>query len=216
MPKYTDEAGIVIDTGEVSIKDMQDEAKRLLGHNNTLLSEKRAEAEKRKAAEEAVAAAQAEVTSVKTTIESEWAQKLTAKETELASTTAIAEKYKKSVLDMAVNGPASELANKLTTAPELALPHIKQRLTAEVSAEGEIVTKVVGKDGKPSEMSIDDLMKELAADTKLAPIIKASQARGGGNGPAHTTSGTKPSGTQTETVAEAAARRIAARAAEGK
>jgi len=214
VPKYTDEAGNVIDTGEVSIKDMQDETKRLLGHNNTLLGEKRTESEKRKVAEEAAATALADVANVRTTIEAEWTQKLTAKETELLALSSTADKYKKSVLDMAVNGPAAELANTHTTAPDLAVLYIKQRLTAEIDAEGNIVTKVIGKDGKPSDMSIDALMAELATDKKLAPVMKASQARGGGNGPVGSPAAVTKF--KTESVADATARRTAERAAAGK
>lgn len=214
VPKYTDEAGVMFDTGDITIKDLQDEQKRLVTHNSTLLGEKRSETEKRRLAEEATASAVADAASTKTTVEAEWTAKIVAKDTELASATSLADKYKSTVLSLAIDTPARELASSLTTAPDLAMPHIKSRLTAEFGADGNVITKVLGKDGKVSDMTIDALMTELIADPKLAPIMKASQARGGGGGP-------KPDGQvatkpQTETVAQATARRIAERAASGK
>lgn len=204
----------MFDTGDITIKDLQDEQKRLVTHNSTLLGEKRSETEKRRLAEEATASAVADAASTKTTVEAEWTAKIVAKDTELASATSLADKYKSTVLSLAIDTPARELASSLTTAPDLAMPHIKSRLTAEFGADGNVITKVLGKDGKVSDMTIDALMTELIADPKLAPIMKASQARGGGGGP-------KPDGQvatkpQTETVAQATARRIAERAASGK
>jgi len=216
VPKYTDEANVVFDTGDVTIKEIQDEIKRLQTHNTTLLGEKRSEADKRRVAEEATASAVAEVVTVKSSVEAEWTTKITAKDAELAAASTLAEKYKTSALSLAIDSPARELATTLTTAPDLALPHIKSRLSAEIGADGSIVTKVLSKDGKASDMTLDALMAELIADPKLTPIMKASQASGGGGGPrggsGHQAS-TKP---KTETVAEATARRIAERAAAGK
>ena len=59
------------------------------------------------------------------------------------------------------------------------LPHIQPRLAMELR-EGEPVTVVIGLDGKPSAMTIEELKAELAATQVLAPLIAASKAAGGG------------------------------------
>ncbi len=46
--------------------------------------------------------------------------------------------------------------------------------------EGVPVTVVIGLDGKPSAMTIEELKAELAATQVLAPLIAASKAAGGG------------------------------------
>lgn len=59
------------------------------------------------------------------------------------------------------------------------LPHIQPRLAMELR-EGVPVTGVIGLDGKPSAMTIEELKAELAATQVLAPLIAASKAAGGG------------------------------------
>jgi len=59
------------------------------------------------------------------------------------------------------------------------LPHIQPRLAMELR-EGVPVTVVIGLDGKPSAMTIEELKAELAATQVLAPLIAASKAAGGG------------------------------------
>lgn len=180
MPKYTAEDGTVIDTGDVTIEHLQEETSRLRKHSETLLGEKKAETTKRVTLEQELAAI-----NDKTAAQlKERDDQLTQLNESLKGVSVKVDLFKQTVVDLAVNGPAIELANNLTTAPDLALPHIRSRLSAEVDeATGKAVTKVLDKAGKPSEMTLDDLMKELAADSKLAPIIKGSRARGsGGNG----------------------------------
>jgi len=46
--------------------------------------------------------------------------------------------------------------------------------------DGVPVTVVIGQDGKPSALTIDELKSELAANPAFAPIIAASKAAGGG------------------------------------
>ena len=46
--------------------------------------------------------------------------------------------------------------------------------------DGVPVTVVLGQDGKPSALTIDDLKSELTANQAFAPIIAASKAAGGG------------------------------------
>lgn len=179
MPKYTGEDGVIIDTGDLTVQQIQEEAARLRKHSETLLGEKKAESTKRTQLEQELAAI-----GEKTALQlKERDDQLATLSESLKGSSAKVDLFKQTVADLAVNGPAIELANNLTTAPDLALPHIRARLSAEVDeATGKAVTKVLDKAGKPSELTLEDLMKELAADTKLAPIIKGSRARGSGNG----------------------------------
>lgn len=89
---------------------------------------------------------------------------------------------------MLVDNVAQSIASKISTAPELILPHIKARLKAEFN-EGKAVTRVLDKDGNPSALSIEDLQKEILANPVFAPIIIGSKASGSGAEGGHSGSG---------------------------
>lgn len=89
--------------------------------------------------------------------------------------------YQQQLQKLTVGQTATTLAAELAipgSAPVL-LPHIQARLSMEIR-DGVPVTVVIGKDGKPSALTIDDLKSELAAEPAFAPIIAASKAAGGG------------------------------------
>lgn len=88
-------------------------------------------------------------------------------------------KYKKFTETSLIDGAALALATKISTAPALLLPHIKSRLVADMEGDTP-VTKVIGADGKPSDMTIEKLGEEFVANKDFASIIIASKARGGG------------------------------------
>lgn len=88
-----------------------------------------------------------------------------------------------------VDNIATRMANEISAAPDLILPHIKNRLSAELQ-EGQFVTRVLDKDGKPSALSIEELQKEISQDKRFSLIIKGSGASGGGA----SGGGKKPSG----------------------
>lgn len=94
-----------------------------------------------------------------------------------------------------VDNAALALATKISTSPGLLLPHIRSRLVTDMSGD-EPVTKVLGADGKPSELSIDKLGEEFVANKDFAAIIKASNGSGGGTPPNRSVeplgSGTQP------------------------
>ena len=92
-----------------------------------------------------------------------------------------ADKLRDQMRRLLVRDKARALAEEISTAPELILPHIESRMSAEFDGETPI-TRVLDVDGKPSAASIDDLRKELVATPKFAAIIKASSASGGGAG----------------------------------
>lgn len=89
--------------------------------------------------------------------------------------------YQQQLQKLTVGQTATTLAAELAipgSAPVL-LPHIQARLSMEIR-DGVPVTVVLGQDGKPSALTIDDLKSELTANQAFAPIIAASKAAGGG------------------------------------
>lgn len=62
----------------------------------------------------------------------------------------------------------------------LLLPHIQSRLAAEV-VDGRAVVKVLGSDGKPSALTVDELKTEFQNNAAFASVIVGSKARGGGS-----------------------------------
>lgn len=76
---------------------------------------------------------------------------------------------------------AAELAvvtNGVSSAKAL-LPHIERRLSMEVNGD-EIKVRVLGADGKPSALTLDQLKDEFRNDAAFAPLIQASKAGGSG------------------------------------
>jgi hypothetical protein len=92
-----------------------------------------------------------------------------------------------------VDNAALALATKISTSPALLLPHIRLRLIADMTGD-EPVTKVIGADGKPTDLTIDKLGEEFVANKDFATIIKASNGSGGGTPPKPTV---KPLGSGT-------------------
>lgn len=73
---------------------------------------------------------------------------------------------------------ARALAAKLSASPDLLLPHILARLAFDMDG-GTPKTRVL-KDGKLSELTIDDLEKEILASPTFAPVLIGSRGSGGG------------------------------------
>lgn len=215
MPKYTGPNGEVIDTGDVTIEDMQAEALRLKNHNNALIGEKRAATEKAQELTSKVSELETAIAGFDTKL-GEATTALAAKDAELVPLKANASKAEKLTAELtrvSVDSIAQSLAAK-TKSPELMLPHIKSRLQAEIDeASLSVKTVILDKDGKPSALTPDDLYKEFAANPVFAPVMSASQARGG---PARVQ--TPPAGGQTPgalpSLQEQVAARKAARAAQ--
>lgn len=84
---------------------------------------------------------------------------------------------------MLVDKEAARLAGELALAgcAGVLLPHIRARLAVDY-ADGAPITRVLGTDGKPSALTLDELKQEFAANEAFAPIIAGSKASGGGAG----------------------------------
>lgn len=109
------------------------------------------------------------------TLEKSWNAKLAAQQEESKATIERLTNHTRRTL---VDNIASQIAHKISTAPKVILPHIKQRLLADFDGD-EPTTKVLGKDGKPSDLTIDDLAAEFVANKDFSAIITASNASGG-------------------------------------
>ena len=72
------------------------------------------------------------------------------------------------------------MANRISKSPKLILPHIMSGLVAEFDADDNPIIKVLGEDGKPSTVSLENFEKALVSDKDFADIMIASKASGGG------------------------------------
>lgn len=85
-------------------------------------------------------------------------------------------KAQAATLDKTVSELATELAGNRSG---LLVPHIRQRLVIE-SPDGNNIVRVLGKDGKASALSVEDLKNEIKSDELFAPVIQAGRASGSG------------------------------------
>ena len=148
---------------------------KLLGEKKTL----QARVDATTAAEEAARLEALRAKGDVTALEASYNEKLTASE---AKYRAEIDKRDNAVKQAAINEAATTLTAKISTAPGLMLPHVKQRLRAEIGDDGAVIVRVLDPQGKASAHSVNDLEKELLANKDFAPIIRASSATGGGAG----------------------------------
>lgn len=113
-------------------------------------------------------------------LEASWNEKLNKQKTESEASIS---KLQGFLDETMVSSVATKLASEISNAPALILPHILKRLTPDYTGDKPI-TKVLDKDGKVSELTLEDLKKELLTTEDFAPILVATRAKGaGGNTP---------------------------------
>jgi len=78
-----------------------------------------------------------------------------------------------------VDNVATQIAARISTAPDVILPHVKARLKPEFT-DVVAVTKVVNADGSPSALTLDELADEFRSSPSFAAIIIGSKGTGGG------------------------------------
>lgn len=109
-------------------------------------------------------------------LEGSWKEKLAAAKAESEGRL---QKAQSTLQKLLVDNVAQSIASKISTAPDLILPHVKARLTAEDTSDG-FVTRVLDREGKPSAFTLEELQKDLATDKRFGAIIIGSKASGGG------------------------------------
>lgn len=113
-----------------------------------------------------------------TAIEKSWQEKL-----DVANNTSATEitSLQGIIQDVTVGAASSSMANIIAVDGSAAvlIPHIKSRLTMEMR-EGKPHIAVLGKDGKASATTLDELKIEISENAAFAPIIKGSSASGTG------------------------------------
>lgn len=110
-------------------------------------------------------------------IEKSWQEKMTAaisaKDAELAQ-------YQQMVSALTVGSSATAIsAEVFGEHAELMMPHVNSRLTYEI-AEGKPKVRVLGPDGKPSALSVDELKAEFKNNQKFAQFVVGTKANGAG------------------------------------
>lgn len=109
-------------------------------------------------------------------LETSWQKKF---EDEIAKKDVEIGKLTKFADDTLVQSVAGTIASEISTVPALMKREIAGRLTVDHSGETP-VTKVIGDDGKPSALTIDELKKSFVDNKEFASIIKGTNASGGG------------------------------------
>lgn len=111
-------------------------------------------------------------------LEKSWAGKLSAREQELnAKISALNASLQHTLVDKEAEKLAASLAIEGSSA--LLVPHIKQRLGVQESEEG-FKTMVLDEFGKPSALTIGELINEFKARPEFSPVLAGSRASGGG------------------------------------
>ena len=113
------------------------------------------------------------------TLEKSWQKKL---DDANAASQAKIDKLTSHTTKTLVDNVALSVATKISNAPSIILPHIRARLQANFDGD-EPTTVVLGKDGKPSAMTIDELSAEFVANKDFSAIITGSKASGGAGKP---------------------------------
>ena len=92
-----------------------------------------------------------------------------------------AKKLSDTIHTLTIDKKALEIASELAVdgCSDALLPHIKSRLRLEFENDQPVI-KVLDLQGNLSATNINDFSKEIAETKFLAPLIKASSARGGG------------------------------------
>lgn len=156
--------------------------KKLEANNASLVDEKKAETVKAKEAQDkAVSEATAKALKDRDfdAMNTSWQEKFDALATEKAAgeeknATAI----NKLTSGAAVSKLAAEMALKGTESNFEKL--IKDRIGVEMR-DGDAITVVLDKDGKPSAATLDDFKKELSGDASFKPFLAGSKGSGGGD-----------------------------------
>lgn len=108
-------------------------------------------------------------------IEKGWKDKL---DKATRDSTAIIGKQKEFIERSLRDGLADKIATKISTMPRLMSKELRERIVVDFEGD-EPVTKILGKDGKPSDMTVEQLEKEFLQNGEFKAILIGSHATGG-------------------------------------
>lgn len=157
-------------------ESLRESVAKLEKNNQELLKQK---SDAKKAAEAAALEAAKKGGDIEA-VEKSWIEKYQKLEAETGQTV---QQLNGMVNNLTVGATGHSIASKLALEPQyidVLMPHILQRLSMEM-VNGKPTTRVLGKDGKPSALTLDELADELKGDARFAPIIVGSRAGGGGS-----------------------------------
>jgi len=183
---YTEKDGkfVLGINGLPDVKSYEESIGKMEAKLQELLGEKKAEAEKRRVAE-AQARKEAEEAAKRAgdtdALERSWQEKYDAKVTELTSRFEPEINKLQGFLSRAtVESDARKIVSEIALqgSEDVLMPHVMNRLQMQIRDDG-VKTVVLGKDGKPSALSIEELKNEFIGNAAFAPVIRGSQASGG-------------------------------------
>ncbi|WP_430444823.1 MAG: hypothetical protein ACQZ2J_27505 [Pseudomonas piscis] len=152
-----------------------------------LLAEKKAEADKRKAAEEQARLEREEALRKSGNVEElekSWSEKYSRREAELnGQLESERNTLQGQIRDLTVGRTATEIATTLAIpgSAKALLPHIERRLSVE-QRDGKPTVVVLDQAGKLSATTLEELKSEFTKDPAFGPLIAGSKASGGGAG----------------------------------
>lgn len=85
------------------------------------------------------------------------------------------------IKDKLVDSQANALAAKISTSPSIMARFLKDRMTVDFEGD-EPTLKILGKDGKASDMTLEQLEQETLANKEFSGILIGSKASGSGAG----------------------------------
>lgn len=165
----------------------QEDVSGLKAKIQELLDEKKAEADKRKAAEEQARLEREEALRKSGNVEElekSWSEKYSRREAELTSALETERAtLQGQIRDLTVGRTATEIATTLAVpgSAKALLPRIERRLSVE-QRDGKPTVVVLDAAGKLSAATLDELKAEFTNDPAFAPLIAGSKASGGGAG----------------------------------
>jgi chromosome segregation ATPase len=162
------------------LTSLQEENTKIKSKNTELLDETKTAKQKAREREEAAQTASDEAARKSgdvEALENSWKTKYSDLETKLNSEielmTSAASKEKKTAI-------ATSIAAELSDYADAIMPHINKRIASERQEDGSFKTVILDNEGRPSALTIDELKKDIESNPMLAPLIKGTQANGGG------------------------------------
>lgn len=171
----------------------------LKAKTDELLGETKRERELRKAAEDRLAALEAERQQALEdnarakgdveAIEKSYQEKMSKLDTDYGGQVSTLQKQ---IYDLTVGQAANNLANELSIKGSAIalLPHIQNRLSLEQIEDGQQKIRVLDANGNKTGMTLDDLKQEFRANEAFKPLIAANGASGSGANGANGGAGT--------------------------